>query len=79
MNFKVIIEQDSKGYFIASVPSIPGCHTQGKTYEEVLKNIKEAIKLCLEVANSDSNYRSKIDFDEKDNPKFVGITEIAIN
>ena len=56
LNFKVVIEQDDKGFFIADVPSIPGCHTQGKTYEEVLKNIREAIKLCLEVAEKDKVY-----------------------
>lgn len=56
LNFKVILEQDEKGYFVASVPAIPGCHTQGKTYEEVLKNIKEAIELCLKVADSNPSY-----------------------
>lgn len=63
-NFKVIVEQDSEGYFVASVPAIPGCHTQGKTYEEALKNIKEAIGLCLEVASEDLGYRAKIDLEE---------------
>lgn len=60
LNYRVIIEQDEDGVFVASVPSIPGCHTQGDTYEEVLKNIKEAIELCLEVAKEDKSYRSKI-------------------
>jgi len=79
LNFKVIIEQDEKGYFVASAPAIPGCHSQGKTYEEALKNIKEAIELCLEVANSDPNYKAKIDFDRSSlTSKFLGITEIPI-
>src|SRR3989344_6496697 len=50
LNFKVIIEQDEDGYFVADVPSVPGCHSQGKTYEKALANIKEALGLCLEVA-----------------------------
>jgi len=46
--FNVVIEQDEDGGYIAEVPSLPGCHTQGDTPEEVLKNIKEAISLYIE-------------------------------
>lgn len=45
-NFSVVIEQDSKG-FVAECLDLQGCYTQGKTYEEVVKNIKDAIKLHL--------------------------------
>ena len=80
LQFKVIIEQDEDGWFVASAPAIPGCHTQGKTYEEVIKNIKEAIELCLEVARDDKSYYEKIDWSEgKEKTKFIGITEIPIN
>ena len=48
-NFTVIIEKDEDGYYVGYVPSIRGCHTQGKTLDELMKNIKEAIQLCLEV------------------------------
>lgn len=48
-NFTVIIEKDEDGYYVGYVPSIKGCHTQGKTLDELMKNIKEAIELCLEV------------------------------
>lgn len=79
LNFKVIIEQDEKGYFVAWVPAIPGCHSQGKTYEEVLKNIKEAIELCLEVAKGDPSYKAKISYPSLSTvTKFLGITEIPI-
>ncbi|MEH2321860.1 MAG: type II toxin-antitoxin system HicB family antitoxin [Nostoc sp.] len=47
--FNVIIERDSEGYFIASVPSLAGCHTQAKSLDELIERIKEAIELCLEV------------------------------
>ena len=46
--FQVIIEQDEEGYYVADVPALPGCHTQGKTFEEALDNIKEVIAMCLE-------------------------------
>ena len=72
--FRVIVEQDEDGVFVASVPSLPGCHTQGKTYEEVMKRVKEAIELCLEVAEKDSTYKSKI----SPTPKFIGISDIAV-
>ncbi|HZX34761.1 MAG TPA: type II toxin-antitoxin system HicB family antitoxin [archaeon] len=47
--FDVIFEKDEDGWFIADVPSLPGCHTQGKTKKDALKNIREAILLYLEV------------------------------
>lgn len=62
LNFKVIIEQDEDGVFVASVPAIPGCYTQGQTYEEVIANVKEAIELCLKVAEEDKNYHTKFDW-----------------
>lgn len=46
--FNVIIERDTDGYLVASVPSIPGCHTQAKSLDELMERIKEAIELCLE-------------------------------
>ena len=42
-NFTVLIEKDEEGIYVGSVPAIKGCHTQGKTIDELLKNIKEAI------------------------------------
>ena len=75
-NFKVIIEQDEDGIFIAEAPAIPGCYTQGKTYEEAVKGIKEVIELCLEEAKDDPVYRAKIDLDETPAEKFLGITSV---
>ncbi|MBI2057724.1 MAG: type II toxin-antitoxin system HicB family antitoxin [Candidatus Yanofskybacteria bacterium] len=48
LQFKVVLEQDEDGIYVASVPELPGCYTQGKTLEEVRKRIKEAIQLVLE-------------------------------
>ncbi len=49
MKFTVTLEVGEDGYWIAECPAIPGCLSQGKTREEALKNIGEAIGLCLEV------------------------------
>jgi len=51
--FSVIIERDREGYYIASVPSLQGCHTQAKSLDELLVRIREAIELCLEVEGKD--------------------------
>ncbi len=48
--FDVVVEQDSEGFFIASVPAIPGCHTQAKSLDELSVRIQEAIELCLDPA-----------------------------
>ncbi len=50
--FNVIIEKDEDGFFIASVPSLRGCHTQAKSLDMLMRRIKEAIQLCLEVETS---------------------------
>ena len=65
-NFTVIVERDEDGFLVGSVPALKGCHTQGKTMDELLANVKEAIELCLEV--------------EKELPKeeFVGIQQVKV-
>ncbi|MEJ7553145.1 MAG: type II toxin-antitoxin system HicB family antitoxin [Aquificaceae bacterium] len=52
MVFQVVIQKDKYGYF-AYCPELPGCHTQGDTFDEVVKNIKEAIELYLETLTED--------------------------
>jgi len=52
MKLHAIIEQDEAGYYVAEVPALPGCLFQGKTYEEAVVNIKEAIEGWLEVVES---------------------------
>jgi len=45
---QVIVEQDEDGKYIASCPSLEACYTQGDTFEEVIENIKDVIKMCRE-------------------------------
>jgi len=48
MKYRVLIEQDEDGVFVADVPALPGCISQGKTRTEALHNIQEAIEAYLE-------------------------------
>lgn len=47
--FDVVVEKDSEGYFVATIPALPGCHTQAKSLDELMSRVREAIELCLEV------------------------------
>ena len=52
--YKVIMEPQNEGGFTVTVPALPGCVSQGDTYEEAVKNVKEAIELYLESLRADS-------------------------
>ena len=49
LRFSVVIEKDEDGYYVASVPELPGCHTQAKTLDELIERVREAVELYLEV------------------------------
>lgn len=66
--FSVIIEKDTDGFFVASVPSIKGCHTQATSLDVLMERIKEAIELCLEVEEAEIT-----SFD------FVGVQRVAVD
>jgi len=79
LNFKIIIEQDEDKNFIVSIPSVPGCYSEGKSYEEALKNIKEALELCLEEAKNNPSYAEKIVFpNEQTKQNFIGVVDLPI-
>ncbi len=65
--FNVIIERDSEGFYVATVPELRGCHTQAKNLDELMKRIREAIELCLEVQAEDGEPL-----------EFVGVQRISI-
>jgi predicted RNase H-like HicB family nuclease len=58
MKLHVIIEKDEAGYYVAEVPALPGCFSQGKTDEEAISNIKEAVEGWLEVMESKQSFDS---------------------
>jgi len=67
MKIKVVVHQADEGGYWAEVPAIPGCATQGETFEELLKNLYEAVEGCLSV--------------DVENPKSTGkdhVVEIAV-
>lgn len=47
--FNVVIERDEEGYFVASVPSVPGCHTQARSLDQLMERVREAIAVYREV------------------------------
>ena len=51
--FDVVILEDESGGYIALVPALPGCHTQGDTIDDVMRNVKEAIELYLETLSDE--------------------------
>ena len=75
--FKVLIESDEDGFFVASVPLLPGCHTQAKTLPELMKRIRDAIQLCLEISRTDIKYRAKIRQFAYE-PTFVGMEVVTL-
>ncbi|MES2996046.1 MAG: type II toxin-antitoxin system HicB family antitoxin [Verrucomicrobiota bacterium] len=64
--FNVVIERDSDGWLVASVPSIPGCHTQAKSFDELNQRIQEAIALCLG------------DEETPEFTEFIGVQQVAV-
>ncbi len=64
--FNVVIERDADGYYVASVPALRGCHTQAKSLDALMKRIRQAIELCLEVEEPIAN-------------EFVGVTVSTVN
>lgn len=47
--FNVLVERDEDGYYVATVPSLPGCHTQARCLDDLIEGAKEAIELYIEV------------------------------
>ena len=65
MEFNVVIERDKDNWLVASVPTLRGCHTQAKTLDTLMKRIREAIELCLEV-------------EEPETSEFVGVQRVVV-
>ena len=70
----IIMEDKEVGGFISIVPSLPGCHTQGETLDEVIKNTKEAISLYVETLNEEE--RAEL---LRNIPKFFGIQRLELS
>ena len=64
--FTVYIEQDEDGIFVGSIPAVPSCHAEGRTQEEMMKNLAEVLKLCLRNVNKKEIMQTK----------FIGIQNV---
>jgi len=64
--FYVVIQQDEDGMYIGEVPQLKACYSQGETIDELLKNIREVIEMCLE------------EIQEETRTQFVGIQKISV-
>jgi predicted RNase H-like HicB family nuclease len=65
--FNVLVERDREGYCVASIPELPGCHTQARSLDELMERIKEAAELCLEVQGKES-----------DDLEFIGVQRLTL-
>jgi predicted RNase H-like HicB family nuclease len=66
-DFDVVIERDSAGYYVASVPALRGCHTQARSLDELMERVREVVELCLEVQGG-----------EVEPMTFVGVQRISV-
>ncbi len=64
--FTVVIERDDEGYYVGTVPTLRGCHTQAKTLDKLMKRVGEAVELCLESEDGASSL------------ELVGVQQISI-
>ena len=65
--FNVIVERDEEGFYVASVPEWRGCHTQAKSFDTLLKRVREAIALCLETQK-----------DAGPSSEFIGVQRVMV-
>ena len=65
--FDVVIERDTDGYYVASVPALHGCHTQARSLDALMSRVREAIELCLEVEKTPA-----------ENLSFVGVQRVSV-
>jgi predicted RNase H-like HicB family nuclease len=65
--FSVIVERDEDGFYVATVPALPGCHTQARSLDRLVVRVREAIELCLEADGSAGT-----------GSEFVGVQRITV-
>lgn len=72
LNYRIIIEQDEDGVFVASVPALQGCYTEGDTFEEAIKNAQDVIKLHV------TSRKERGELIDDSDTVFVGIKNISL-
>jgi predicted RNase H-like HicB family nuclease len=69
LKFAVVVEKDGAGYYVASVPELPGCHTQAETLDELMIRVKEAIEAYLEAEG----------YEQKEGVELVGLQFVEVS
>jgi predicted RNase H-like HicB family nuclease len=67
-DYYMVVEHDADGWYVGSVPELPGCHTQGKTIEELTERMREAISLYLDETGEPEATPSE----------FVGVHKVSV-
>jgi predicted RNase H-like HicB family nuclease len=67
-DYCMVVERDEDGWYIGSIPELPGCHTQGKTIEELAERMKEAISLYVDEAGEPLTSSSD----------FIGVHKVSV-
>jgi predicted RNase H-like HicB family nuclease len=65
--YDVIVERDEAGWYVGTVPQLRGCHTQARSLDTLMKRIREAIQLCVEVSGPPAN-----------GAEFIGVQRITV-
>jgi predicted RNase H-like HicB family nuclease len=78
LNFPILIQEDQDGGYFATFPDVPGCVTQGETYEETLEHAKEALALCLEVAGEKPSYKAQINYPKTNTSRLIKLDNVTI-
>lgn len=69
-DYDIVIEQDEEGYYVASVPALPGCHTQAESLDVLMERVKEAIEVCAEEVDNQELGRGL---------RFVGVQRVTVD
>ena len=64
--FNVVVERDEAGWYVASVPALPGCHTQARSLDDLMVRVREAIEACLEAGDAPPSL------------EFVGVQRVSV-
>ena len=65
--FNVVVERDAEGFYVATVPALPGCHTQARSLDQLMERVREAIELVIEVEG-----------DPLEELDFVGVQRVCV-
>ncbi len=72
LQYYILIEQDEDGKFVASVPALQGCYTEGDTFEEAIENAKDVIKLHI------TSRQERGELLDDSNMEFIGIKQVSV-